>query len=124
MASDPDHVLDAIDGVVDEWLTMSEDSMRWAPPEKAPPRQRLGLPAPPLPQIVEGIIQEVGARTQAVVEAVRPLGEGVIEAFAAVLDNSPVRHLLHTGPRDRPPHGPAGHDEDGPEDGPADPQAG
>ncbi|MET9068396.1 hypothetical protein ACWDR1_30635 [Streptosporangium sandarakinum] len=114
MASDPDHVLDAIDGVVDEWLAMSEDSMRWAPPEKAPPRQRLGLPAPPLPQIVEGILQEVGARTQAVVEAVRPLGEGVIEAFAAVLENSPVRHLIHAGPRARPPHGPAGHggDED------------
>jgi hypothetical protein len=33
MPNDPDHVLDAIDGVVEEWETLSADAMRWAPPE-------------------------------------------------------------------------------------------
>ncbi|TMR89780.1 hypothetical protein [Nonomuraea basaltis] len=37
MSSDPDHVLDAIDGVVDEWETLSADAMRWAPPESKSP---------------------------------------------------------------------------------------
>ncbi|WP_148438269.1 hypothetical protein [Nonomuraea sp. PA05] len=37
MPSDPDHVLDAIDGVVDEWETLSADAMRWAPPENKSP---------------------------------------------------------------------------------------
>ncbi|MFG6194194.1 hypothetical protein [Nonomuraea sp. JJY05] len=37
MPSDPDHVLDAIDGVVDEWETLSADSMRWSPPETKSP---------------------------------------------------------------------------------------
>ncbi|MEU6713725.1 hypothetical protein ABZ897_19785 [Nonomuraea sp. NPDC046802] len=37
MPSDPDHVLDAIDGVVDEWETLSADAMRWAPPESKSP---------------------------------------------------------------------------------------
>ncbi|GAA3249141.1 hypothetical protein [Nonomuraea helvata] len=37
MPSDPDHVLDAIDGVVDEWETLSADAMRWAPPETKSP---------------------------------------------------------------------------------------
>lgn len=32
MPSDPDHVLNAIDGVVDDWEGLSADSMRWAPP--------------------------------------------------------------------------------------------
>ncbi len=94
MPSDPDHVLDAIDGVVDEWLAMSEDSMRWAPPEKPPPRPRLALPTPPLPHLVEELLQEVGAHTQAVVEAFRPLGEGVVGAFASFFDSTAVRRLL------------------------------
>ncbi|MGN9837737.1 hypothetical protein ACTMTI_06425 [Nonomuraea sp. H19] len=37
MHSDPDHVLDAIDGVVEEWETLSADAMRWAPPENKSP---------------------------------------------------------------------------------------
>ncbi|MEV0386588.1 hypothetical protein [Nonomuraea sp. NPDC050643] len=30
-------MLDAIDGVVDEWETLSADAMRWAPPETKSP---------------------------------------------------------------------------------------
>ncbi|MET8336814.1 hypothetical protein [Streptosporangium canum] len=102
MPSDPDHVLDAIDGVVDEWLAMSEDSMRWAPPEKAPPKPQLALPAPPLPRVSEEFLHDVGvlfgAPTQAVVEAVaevfRPLGEGLLEALTAFLDSPAVRQFV------------------------------
>lgn len=94
MPSDPDHVLDAIDGVVDEWLAMSDDSMRWAPPEKTPPKSRLALPVPPLPQIFEDLLQEVGVQAQTAIGVFRPLGEGVVDAFTAFLDNSAVRHLI------------------------------
>ncbi|WP_433256882.1 hypothetical protein ACQPYK_18800 [Streptosporangium sp. CA-135522] len=102
MPSDPDHVLDAIDGVVDEWLAMSEDSMRWAPPEKAPPRPRLALPAPPLPHISDDFLREVGvlfgtqtqAAVETVVEALRPLGEGLAGAVTAFLDSPAVRQLI------------------------------
>ncbi|MFC7640426.1 hypothetical protein ACFQX6_04890 [Streptosporangium lutulentum] len=76
MSSDPDHVLDAIDGVVDEWLAMSDDSMRWAPPEKIPPKARLTLPTPPLPHVLEDLLQEVGTQAHTALEAFRPLGEG------------------------------------------------
>jgi hypothetical protein len=99
MSSDPDHVLDAIDGVVDEWLAMSDDSMRWMPPEKTPPKARLALPTPPLPHVFEELLQEVGTQAQTAIEAFRPLGEGVVGVFNAFLDSSPVRHLIElTGP--------------------------
>ncbi|MEU8204868.1 hypothetical protein [Streptosporangium sp. NPDC049046] len=98
MPDDSDHVLDSIDGAVDEWLAMSDDSMRWTPPEKARPKPQLGLPVPPLPQVLEDFIQEVGARlgppAQAVVDAFRPLGEGVVDAVSTFLDSPPVRQLL------------------------------
>ncbi|MFJ2033677.1 hypothetical protein [Streptosporangium sp. NPDC087985] len=102
MPSDPDHVLDAIDGVVDEWLAMSEDSMRWAPPEKTPPKRRLALPAPPLPWGPDDFLHEIGsllgtrAHTVAdvVTEAFRPLGEGLTGAFTAFLDSPAVRQLI------------------------------
>ncbi|GAA3070996.1 hypothetical protein [Streptosporangium carneum] len=105
MPSDPDHVLDAIDGVVDEWLAMSEDSMRWAPPEKPPPKPRLALPSPPLPHLVEELLQEVGVHTQAVVEAFRPLGEGVMGAFASFFDSPAMRQLIEPAdwPEEHPP---------------------
>jgi hypothetical protein len=94
MSSDPDHVLDAIDGVVDEWLAMSDDSMRWTPPEKTPPKALLALPTPPLPHVFEELLQEVGTQAQTAIEAFRPLGEGVVGAFTAFLDSSAVRHLI------------------------------
>lgn len=94
MSSDPDHVLDAIDGVVDEWLAMSDDSMRWAPPEKTPPKARLTLPTPPMPHVFEELLQEVGAQAHTAMEAFRPLGEGVVGVFTAFFDSAPVRHLI------------------------------
>jgi len=98
MPDDSDHVLDSIDGAVDEWLAMSDDSMRWTPPEKARPKPQAGLPVPPLPQVLEDLIQEVGSRfgppAQAVIEAFRPLGEGMAEAVSMFLDSPPVRQFL------------------------------
>ncbi|MBB2914550.1 hypothetical protein FHS43_005862 [Streptosporangium becharense] len=98
MPDDPDHVLDSIDGAVDEWLAMSDDSMRWSPPEKAAPRHRLGLPVPPLPEFLDDLLHELGDRlgppAQAAVDAVRPLGEGVVDAVSAFLDTPAVRQLL------------------------------
>ncbi|WP_329082648.1 hypothetical protein [Streptosporangium sp. NBC_01469] len=98
MPDDSDHVLDSIDGAVDEWLAMSDDSMRWTPPEKARPKPQLGLPVPPLPQVLEDLLQEVGTRlgppAQAVVDAFRPLGEGVVDAVSTFLDSPPMRQLL------------------------------
>lgn len=102
MPSDPDHVLDAIDGVVDEWLAMSEDSMRWAPPEKAPPKPQLALPAPPLPRVSEEFLHDVGvlfgaqtqAAAEAVVEVLRPLGEGLLGALTEFLDSPAVRQFV------------------------------
>ncbi|WP_440102105.1 hypothetical protein [Streptosporangium sp. H16] len=98
MPDDSDHVLDSIDGAVDEWLAMSDDSMRWTPPEKARPKPQFGLPVPPLPQVLEEFLQEVGTRlgppAQAVVDAFRPLGEGVVDAVSTFLDSPPVRQLI------------------------------
>ncbi|MGV9773309.1 hypothetical protein [Streptosporangium sp. NPDC003464] len=133
MPSDPDHVLDAIDGVVDEWLAMSEDSMRWAPPEKAPPRRQLALPAPPLPGVSAEFMHDVGivfgAQAQAVVEAVtevfRPLGEGLAGALAAVLDSPAVRQLVELvdPPEERASPDPVegGEHRDGPSPAPPSP---
>ncbi|GAA3181430.1 hypothetical protein [Nonomuraea roseoviolacea] len=65
MSSDPDHVLDAIDGVVDEWEALSADAMRWVPPEK----RRTDL---------VGEVTEIFAPlTNALAEAFRPLGDAV-----------------------------------------------
>ncbi|ACZ86648.1 hypothetical protein [Streptosporangium roseum] len=131
MPSDPDHVLDAIDGAVDEWLAMSEDSMRWAPPEKAPPKRQLALPAPPLPRVSEEFLHDVGvlfgAQTQAVAEAVtevfRPLGESLAEALAAFLDSPAVRQFVELvePPGERALPGPAERDGLPPEPPPSPP---
>lgn len=110
MPSDPDHVLDAIDGVVDEWLALSEDSMRWAPPEEAPPKRHLALPAPSLPWVSDDFLHEVGAllgtRAHAVADVVtevlRPLGEGLSGALTAILDSPPVRQLIEPAERTEP----------------------
>ncbi|MFI6511997.1 hypothetical protein ACIBCT_30720 [Streptosporangium sp. NPDC050855] len=111
MPDDSDHVLDSIDGAVDEWLAMSDDSMRWTPPEKVQSKPVRSLPVPPFPQVLENLLHEVEARlgppAQAVVDAFRPLGEGVAGAVSTFLDSPPVRHLLD------PPEDPgaAGPDE-------------
>ncbi|GAA3039812.1 hypothetical protein [Streptosporangium longisporum] len=98
MPDDSDHVLDSIDGAVDEWLAMSDDSMRWTPPETVRSKPVRSLPVPPFPQVLENLLHEVEARlgppAQAVVDAFRPLGEGVVDAVSTFLDSPPVRHLL------------------------------
>jgi hypothetical protein len=69
MPSDPDHVLDAIDGVVDEWETLSADAMRWAPPETKSP------------DFVTEVTEIFGPLANAFAQALRP----VSDAFERVL---------------------------------------
>ncbi|MGP3916503.1 hypothetical protein [Nonomuraea sp. 10N515B] len=69
MQSDPDHLLDAIDGVVDEWETLSADAMRWAPPESKSP------------DFVTEMTEIFGPLVNAFSEALRP----VSDAFERVL---------------------------------------
>ncbi|WP_043619672.1 hypothetical protein [Nonomuraea candida] len=69
MPSDPDHVLDAIDGVVDEWETLSADAMRWSPPEHKSP------------DIVSEVSEIFGPLVNAFSQALRPIGD----AFERVL---------------------------------------
>lgn len=80
MPSDPDHVLDAIDGVVEDWETLSADSMRWAPPEDVPADK------PPQASFPEDLFRSdlfrevteiFGPLVNTVTEAFRPLGDAV-----------------------------------------------
>ncbi|WP_336211943.1 hypothetical protein [Nonomuraea sp. LPB2021202275-12-8] len=71
MPRDPDHVLDAIDGVVDEWETMSADAMRWAPPENKSD------------DLLREVTEIFGPLASALTQAFRPLGDAV----SRVLDN-------------------------------------
>ncbi|MGW0807224.1 hypothetical protein [Nonomuraea sp. NPDC002799] len=70
MPSDPDHVLDAIDGVVDEWETLSSDAMRWAPPETKSP------------DLVGEVTEIFGPLANAFAQVLRPLSD----AFERVLN--------------------------------------
>ena len=78
MPSDPDHVLDAIDGVVEDWETLSADAMRWAPPEDKG----------------EDLLAEVtdifGPLANALTQAFRPMGEALMRS----IESSPVGRLL------------------------------
>ncbi|GAA3122355.1 hypothetical protein ACFFR3_35785 [Nonomuraea salmonea] len=69
MPSDPDHVVDAIDGVVEEWETLSADAMRWAPPESKSP------------DLMTEVGEIFGPLVNAFTTALRPLGD----AFERVL---------------------------------------
>ncbi|MFG2071897.1 hypothetical protein SAMN05421874_13846 [Nonomuraea maritima] len=72
MPSDPDHVLDAIDGVVDEWETLSADAMRWAPPEHKSPN------------LLTEVSEIFGPLVNAFSQVLRPVGdavERVLESF-------------------------------------------
>ncbi|NBE95064.1 hypothetical protein FE391_45880 [Nonomuraea sp. KC401] len=71
MPSDPDHVLDAIDGVVDEWETLSADAMRWAPPEDKSP------------DLMTEVGEIFGPLVNAFTEVLRPVGD----AFERVLQS-------------------------------------
>lgn len=65
MPRDPDHVLDAIDGVVDEWETLSADAMRWAPPEDKSD------------DLMREVTEIFGPLANALTQAFRPLGDAV-----------------------------------------------
>ena len=69
MPSDPDHVLDAIDGVVDEWETLSADAMRWAPPESK------------TDDLLHEVTEIFGPLANALTQAFRPLGDAVTHAL-------------------------------------------
>ena len=71
MPSDPDHVLDAIDGVVDEWETLSADAMRWAPPETKSP------------DLMTEATEIFGPLVNAVSQLFRPVGD----AFERVMNS-------------------------------------
>ncbi|MEU0568181.1 hypothetical protein ABZ297_22750 [Nonomuraea sp. NPDC005983] len=74
MPSDPDHVLDAIDGVVDEWETLSADAMRWAPPEKKGD------------DLLTEVSEIFGPLANALTQAFRPLGDAVTRVLDRLVD--------------------------------------
>lgn len=85
MRSDPDHVLDAIDGVVEDWETLSADAMRWTPPEEHRHEDLLGE-----------VGEIFGPLANALTQAFRPMGE----ALMRTLEESPVGRLLDLDDRD------------------------
>lgn len=79
MPRDPDHVLDAIDGVVDEWETLSADAMRWAPPEQKND------------DLLREVTEIFGPLANALTQAFRPLGEAVTRVLDDLLpDEEPL----------------------------------
>ncbi|MFE3449715.1 hypothetical protein ACFXJ8_12345 [Nonomuraea sp. NPDC059194] len=78
MRSDPDHVLDAIDGVVEDWESLSADSMRWAPPEDKPDST---------PEFLREMSETFGPVATTFMQALRPLGEAVLRPLADFFDN-------------------------------------
>ncbi|MFG3437870.1 hypothetical protein ACGF0J_11585 [Nonomuraea sp. NPDC047897] len=79
MSRDPDHVLDAIDGAVDEWETLSADAMRWAPPENKQP------------DLLGEVGEILAPLTHAVTEVLRPLGDAVTRVLDFLLDDDDER---------------------------------
>jgi hypothetical protein len=75
MPSDPDHVLDAIDGVVEEWETLSADAMRWAPPETK------------TPDFLTEVSEILGPLANALTDAFRPLGDAMTRALDRLSDD-------------------------------------
>lgn len=75
MPNDPDHVLDAIDGVVDEWETLSADAMRWAPPERKSP------------DLLNEVTEIFSPLASAISEALRPIGDSITRALDQLTDD-------------------------------------
>ncbi|MEU6792549.1 hypothetical protein ABZ907_12680 [Nonomuraea wenchangensis] len=75
MPSDSDHVLDAIDGVVEEWETLSADAMRWAPPESKSP------------DLMTEVSEIVGPLVNAFAQALRPVGDAFERVLNAAFDD-------------------------------------
>jgi hypothetical protein len=76
MPRDPDHVLDAIDGVVDEWETFSADAMRWAPPESKGDHD-----------LLREVTDIFGPLANALTQAFRPLGDAVTRVLDNLVDD-------------------------------------
>ncbi|MFC5822339.1 hypothetical protein [Nonomuraea insulae] len=72
MPSDPDHVLDAIDGVVEEWETLSADAMRWAPPETKDP------------DFMTEVSEIFGPLVNAFSHALRPVGDALERVLSSL----------------------------------------
>ncbi|WP_156325284.1 hypothetical protein [Nonomuraea sp. SBT364] len=79
MPRDPDHVLDAIDGVVDEWETLSADAMRWAPPENKGD------------DLLREVTDIFAPLADALTQAFRPLGDAVTRALDSLVDEDDER---------------------------------
>lgn len=76
MPRDPDHVLDAIDGAVDEWETLSADAMRWAPPESKGGND-----------LLREVTDIFGPLANALTQAFRPLGDAVTRVLDHLVDD-------------------------------------
>ncbi|MFI7449884.1 hypothetical protein ACIBQX_20490 [Nonomuraea sp. NPDC049714] len=76
MPRDPDHVLDAIDGVVEEWETLSADAMRWAPPESKRDND-----------LLREVTDIFGPLANALTQAFRPLGDAVTRVLDNLVDD-------------------------------------
>jgi len=81
MPNDPDHVLDAIDGVVEEWETLSADAMRWAPPENKGGNDDL------LREVTDIFTPLANALTQ----ALRPIGDAMTRVLDHLTDDGDER---------------------------------
>lgn len=89
MPSDPDHVLDAIDGVVEDWESLSADSMRWAPPETTP-EQVVEKPSSLPDDLFREVTEIFGPLLNTVTEVLRPLG-GMMERALDFLEEPEPR---------------------------------
>lgn len=86
MRSDPDHVLDAIDGAVEDWESLSADAMRWAPPEHDS-----------TPDFLDEMTKTFGPLAASVLQVLRPLGEAVIRPVSDFLDSPVGQRLVELG---------------------------
>ncbi|SPL94182.1 unnamed protein product [[Actinomadura] parvosata subsp. kistnae] len=86
MPSDPDHVLDAIDGVVDEWETLSADAMRWAPPESKSP------------DLMTEVSEIFGPLVTAFSQALRPVSDAFERALRMLDDELDGQDDRNDGP--------------------------
>ncbi|MFI6297602.1 hypothetical protein ACIBEJ_38825 [Nonomuraea sp. NPDC050790] len=77
MQSDPEHIVDAIDGVVDDWEAMSADSMRWAPPETKEP------------DLFDDLTEIVAPLLNAAGSVLRPVGEAIERALDQLIEGGP-----------------------------------
>lgn len=95
MPNDPHHVLDAIDGAVEDWEAVSADAMRWTPPEVKPPARP------------DDLLRDLGEIFAPLTAVFRTLGNTVLEA-------PPVRRFLESVEAPSPPEPAMDLDEEPP----------